>query len=160
MNDEANNLNSVEIGDDAIVVRQTNWAWMWATVPWIILFGVSILFDALTFGILPIVLAAAVIVPRYVSFKRTQYILTKTHVVLIQGSLMGTRRIDLAFSEMDQINLSPGPFGNSLGYAKVDIQLTDGRIASLHHVPGASPLFGHVQAQIRLTKGESEDSGE
>ena len=160
MNDEANNFNSVEIGDDAIVVTQTNWAWIWATVPWIILFGVSIIFDALTFGILPMVLAAAVIVPRYVSFKRTQYILTKTHVVLIQGSLIGTRRIDLEITEMDQVNLSPGPFGNSLGYAKVDIQLKDGRIASLHHVPGESPLFDYVQTKIRMAKGDPEESAE
>ncbi|SVB89202.1 uncharacterized protein METZ01_LOCUS242056 [marine metagenome] len=157
MNQEEKTPNSVEIGDDAIIVTQTNWAWIWATVPWIILFGVSFVFDALTFGILPSVLAVAVIVPRYVSFKRTCYILTQTHVVLVQGSLIGKRRVDLAFSEMEHVDLSPGPFGNSLGYAKVDIQLKDGRIASLHHVPNESPLFGHVQSRITPKNSESSE---
>jgi membrane protein YdbS with pleckstrin-like domain len=157
MNQEEKPPNSVEIGDDAIIVTQTNWAWIWATVPWIILFGVSFIFDALTFGILPIVLATAVIVPRYVAFKRTCYILTETHVVLVQGSLMGKRRVDLAFSEMERVDLRPGPFGNSLGYAKVDIQLKNGQIASLHHVPNESPLFGHIEARVTSTNSESSE---
>jgi membrane protein YdbS with pleckstrin-like domain len=157
MNDEESPVPPAEIGDDDIIVTQTNWAWIWATVPWFILFGVSFLFDALTFGILPVVLAAAVIVPRYVSFRKTCYILTKTHVVLVQGSLIGKRRIDLSFSEMERADLSPGPFGNSLGYAKVDILLKDGRIAALYHVPITSPLFGYVQEQITLAKSKPSE---
>ena len=40
------------IPDDAVIVRQSNWAWMWSTVPWVALFGVAMFFVFL-FSLLP-----------------------------------------------------------------------------------------------------------
>ena len=71
--DDKNHNEVVEIPNDAFIVGQSNWAWMWASTPWVILFGLSIVFDFLTFGILPIVFASIVIIPRLLATRRTKY---------------------------------------------------------------------------------------
>ena len=106
MNDEGQEgTRPVDIPDDAVAVRQSNWAWMWTALPWLVLFGVSIAIDFITFGILPMVFAAVFIVPRYLSFRRTAYILTERSVIIQQGSFTGHHRIDLpiADSSLDQL---------------------------------------------------------
>ena len=138
----------VDIPDDAVVVRQSNWAWIWATVPWVGLFGVAIAFDFFTFGILPMVFATIVIVPRYLSFRRTAYILTERHVIIQQGSLMGQHRIDLLIADLNDVVVHPGTFGRFLGYTGVNLRLKDGRMASLRYVPFASPLVEHFRARM------------
>ena len=50
--------HSEELSTNGVVVRQSQWAWIWPCVPWIVLFGLSIVFDFLTFGMLPIILVA------------------------------------------------------------------------------------------------------
>lgn len=138
----------IDIPDDAVVVRQSNWAWMWAAAPWVVLFGVSIAIDFITFGILPLVFAAVFIVPRYLSFRRTAYILTERYVIIQQGALMGQHRIDLPIADLNDVLVRPGTFGGVLGYTGVNLQLKDGRMAFLRYVPVASPLVEHVRARM------------
>ena len=77
------------IPEDAIIVLQSQWAYMLHTVPWLILFGGVFAFDFLTFGIFPAVMAICIIGYRYLVFRRTAYILTEKHLVIFQGSLLG-----------------------------------------------------------------------
>ena len=72
------------------------------------------LFDFLTFGILPIILAAAMIVPRYISSNKTSYILVENYIIVDQG---GGRRIDIPINDIDFVTLKYGMFGRTLGYA-------------------------------------------
>ena len=135
----------VAIPDDATIVRQSNWAYVVPIVPWLVLFGASFLFDFFTFGILPAVFAAFVIGSRYLSFRRTAYILTDRYVIIQQGSLMGQTRIDLSFSDLNDVLVQPGTLGRSLGYTRVSLKLKDGRMVLLHYVPLASPLLKRLQ---------------
>jgi uncharacterized membrane protein YdbT with pleckstrin-like domain len=131
------------IPEDAIVVRQSNWAYMLHMVPWLILFGVSLSVDFFTFGILPAVLATWAIGSRYLSFRKTAYILTDRHIVIQRGSMMGQQRIDLPFDDLDDVSVRPGRLGIFLGYTRVELQLKDGQKALLHYVPLTSPLLEH-----------------
>ena len=149
MNDnEQTSLDQIEIPDDAIVVLQSNWAWMWSAAPWVVLFGIATVFDLFTFGVLPMVLAAIVIIPSYMSFRKTAYILTDTHVIIQQGTLFGAQKIDLGIERLSEVLELPGMFGRSLGYTAVHLVLKDGRVALLRYVPLSAPLAQHVRSRI------------
>lgn len=149
MNDnEQTSLDQIEIPDDAIVVLQSNWAWMWSAAPWVVLFGIATVFDLFTFGVLPMVLAAIVIIPSYMSFRKTAYILTDTHVIIQQGTLFGAQKIDLGIERLGEVLELPGMFGRSLGYTAVHLVLKDGRVALLRYVPLSAPLAQHVRSRI------------
>jgi len=137
------------IPQDAVIVRQSNWAWMWSTVPWVALFGVAMFFDFFSFGIVPVVFAAIVIVPRYLSFRRTAYILTETHVIIQHGSFVGQQRVDVVIADLNDIQVHPGTFGGFLGYTGVNLELEDGRLAFLRYVPITSPLVEHLRQRVK-----------
>ena len=136
-------VRPVAIPEDAVVVRQSNWAYMLHMVPWLILFGVSLSVDFFTFGILPAVLATWAVGSRYLSFRKTAYILTDQHIIIQRGSMMGQQRIDLPFDDLDGVSVRPGRLGIFLGYTRVELQLKDGQKALLHYVPLTSPLLEH-----------------
>ena len=138
----------VDIPDDALIVRQSNWAYMLHTVPWLVFFGASLAFDFLTFGILPVVLATFFIGSRYLSFRRTAYILTNRYVVIQQGLLMGQSRIDVSLADLSDVLVQPGTFERSLGYTRVSLQLKDGQMALLHYVPLESLFLEHLRERM------------
>jgi membrane protein YdbS with pleckstrin-like domain len=146
----------VVIPDDAAVFRQSSWAYMLPSVPWFILFGVSLAFDFFTFGILPAVFAVIFIGSRYISFRRTIYILTEKHIIIRQGSILGQQRIDLPYEDINDFTVQPGTIGRSLGYARVIFQLRDGQMVLIHYVPIASPLIHHLQTHIVPSKQDQE----
>ena len=131
------------IPEDAVVVRQSNWAYMLHAVPWLVSFWISLAFDFFTFGIIPAVFAIYFIGSRYLSFRRTAYTLTDSHVIIQQGSLMGQSRIDVSLADLSEVLIHPGTLGRSLGYTRVSLQLKDGQMALLHYVPLTSPLLEH-----------------
>jgi uncharacterized membrane protein YdbT with pleckstrin-like domain len=136
------------IPDDALVVRQSNWAWIWAIVPWLVFLGVSPLIDFLTFGIVPAVLAIIVVGGRYLSFRKTAYILTDNNVIIHQGSFMGQQSVSLPYEDLEDPVVQPSTLRTSLGYARVTLPLNDGRSVLLHYVPIASPLVEELRARI------------
>ena len=137
--------HSEELSTNGVVVRQSQWAWIWPCVPWIVLFGLSIVFDFLTFGMLPIILAAIVIVPRYMGFLRTAYILTATQLVVQQGSIAGKRTFNVDYSDITNHSVEYGMFGRSLGYTTVKIYLKEERMVVLSYVPTTSPIVERIQ---------------
>ena len=148
------------IPEDAIIVLQSQWAYMIHTVPWLVFFGVTFAFDFLTFGIFPAVAVICVIGSRYLVFRRTAYILTEKHLVIFQGSLMGQKRIDVPFADLNNILVQPGMFGGVLGYTGVGLQLVDQQVALLHYVPIASPLLEHLRARMNPDSPHEEEPGE
>ena len=136
------------IPEDAIIVLQSQWSYMLHTVPWLGFLGLSFTFDFLTFGSFPAVIAICVIGSRYLAFRRTAYILTEKHLVILQGSLMGQNRIDVPFVNLINILVQPGMLGALLGYTGVGLQLVDQRVTLLHYVPITSPLMEHLRARM------------
>ena len=139
---EAEDTQPLGLPQDATVVRQSQWSWMLFVVPWGVLALVATAFDAVSFGLFPAVLAAIVVVPRYLTYRATAYILAPGLVSVQRGN----QRSDLPISEVAGMRVDPGVFGRSLGYATVHLDLRDGRHAALSYVPQRAPLVGHVQA--------------
>ena len=146
--------------EDAIIVQQSRWAYMLHTIPLLAFFGVSLMFDFLTLGIFPTLIAIYVIGSRYLSFRRTAYILTDKHLVIFQGSLIGQKRIDVPFADLNNVQVQPGMFGKSLGYTGVILQLTDQRVSLLHYVPVASPLLEYLRARVNPDSLHEDEPGE
>lgn len=138
----------VAIPDDAVVVRQSTWAYMLISVPLLILFGVTLFIDFLTLGILPTVFATYLIGSRYLSFRKTAYILTDRYIIILQGSLMGQTRIDLSFDDLNDVLVQPGTLGRFLGYTRVRLNMKDERTVLLQYVPLTSPLLEHLQERM------------
>ena len=148
------------IPEDAIIVLQSRWAYMLHTIPLLAFFGVSLIFDFLTLGILPTLIAIYIIGSRYLSFRRTAYILTDKHLVIFQGSLIGQKRIDVPFADLNNVQVQPGMFGRSLGYTGVILQLVDQRVSLLHYVPVASPLLEYLRARMNPDSLHEDELGE
>ena len=147
------------IPEDAIIVLQSQWAYMLHAVPWVVVFGL-VFFDFLTFGILPMVIAFCIIGYRYLVYRKTAYILTEKHLVIFQGSLMGRNRIDVPFANLNNILVQPGMFGGFLGYTNMSLQLVDQRVVLLQYVPTASPILEHLRARINPDSSHEEEPGE
>ena len=148
------------IPEDAIIVLQSQWSYMLHTVPWLGFLGLSFTFDFLTFGSFPAVVAICVIGSRYLAFRRTAYILTEKHLVILQGSLMGQNRIDVPFVNLINILVQPGMLGGLLGYTSVGLQLVDQRVTLLHYVPITSPLMEHLRARMNPDSPHEEEPTE
>ena len=148
------------IPEDAIIALQSRWAYMLHTIPFLALFGVSLIFDFLTLGILPTLIAIYIIGSRYLSFRRTAYILTDNHLVIFQGSLMGRKRIDVPLADLNNVQFQPGMFGRSLGYTGVILQLMDQQVSLLHYVPVASPLLEYLRARMNPDALHEDELGE
>ena len=121
---------------------------MWSAAPWIVLFGIATAFDLFTFGVLPMVLATIVIIPSYMSFRKTAYILTDTHVIIQQGTMFGSQQVEVEIANLSDLLELPGMFGRSLGYTGIHLVLKDGRIAALRYVPLKAPLTQHVKSRL------------
>ena len=133
---------------DSIIVRQSPWAWMWAAAPWLVLFGVSLVFDFLTFGIVPMVLATVIIIPRYIGFTKTVYILSEGQILVRQGSIIGNRESTVAFGDIGEVVQRSGMFGSSLGYKGVTLVFKEGGGVHLQYVPDSSKLIEFIQSRL------------
>jgi uncharacterized membrane protein YdbT with pleckstrin-like domain len=153
---EENVDGSIEIPEDAIVVRPSHWSWLWWAVPWVVFALAGISLDAISFGILPMALAMIVIVPRYLGWRTTSYTLTEEYVIIQQGR----QRFNLAISQIREVQVRPGPFGRTLGYALINLVMKDGRGAMLQHVPQSSSLIQHVEERMTNDSTETDESAD
>ena len=86
--DETTENASIEIPQNATVIRQSRWAWQLPAVPWVLFSIASLFLDFISFGMLPFILTAIVIVPRYLRWKKALFILTEDHVVIFPAGLL------------------------------------------------------------------------
>ena len=120
-------IDFINIPEDAVIIKQSIWAWLLISMPWILFFLISLAVDFLSFGILPMILAAAMIVPRYISSKKTSYILIENYIIVDQGR----GRIEIAINDIEFVTLKYGMFGRTLGYTNFLLTL---KIAPQHGV--------------------------
>ena len=146
-----------EIPEDATVVRQSYWVWMIWVVPVAVFAIASALIDAISFGVLPAIVAASIVVMRFLSWRNTSFILTNDHIVIRRGAA-SHQRFDLPISQISDVRIRHGPFGRTLGYAGVDLALKNGQVAPLHYVPEHSPLVEHLTSRIDRTSQSQEET--
>lgn len=159
MNSEEEENQLVEIPEDSIVVRPSGWAWMWPAVPWVVLASASVFIDLFSFGALPIFFAVIIVLPRYLTWRNTAYILTNEYVVVQKGRGRN-KRFDLPISQIVDIQTRPGMFGRSLGYASVLLMSKERGVATLPYIPAGSPLVEHILARMDAPPSlEGENQG-
>ena len=138
----------IEIPVDALFVRQSSWAWIWPAFPWAVLASLSLIIDQITFGVFPLFLATVLVLPRYMSWRKTAYILTNDYLVIVQGSFSKSRRYDVPISQIGSIQVQPGFFGKSLGYFSVLLAIKDRGVISLTYTPQRSQLEERIQERM------------
>jgi hypothetical protein len=122
-----------------------------------VLFSIASVFvDFISFGVLPFILTAIVVVPRFLRWQKARYILTEDYVVVLRGGLTGRQRFDLPISEFAELEVRPGFLGGTLGYRSVHITLRNGNSIVLDYVPHDAPLAAHVQSRIGQYDGGEE----
>ena len=96
----------IEIPEDGIVIRQVQYAWLWSSMPWLVVVAVLFLTDLIVAGdpILGTVAAAIILVPRYIGWRRTAYVLTKDSLIYQHGGLTGHRRFQIPIGSFKEVN--------------------------------------------------------
>ena len=144
-----------EVPEDGAVIRQVQWAWLWSSMPWLI-----ILFALTQFGVDPIVAAVVsivVLVPRYLMWRRTEYILTKETLIYQRGGITGARKFHIPMSRLRDVRHRHGMFGRALGYEAVDVIMDNGAVASLTFIPAFSGVAEYLRELIGTADHASEE---
>jgi membrane protein YdbS with pleckstrin-like domain len=146
------------IPEGGLVIRQVQWAWVWSSMPWLVL-----AFILLAVGFLEEVLTTlfivVIVVPRYFRWRRTEYVLTKETLFYQQGGVAGAQRYDIPISTLRDVRSRFGMFGRSLGYQTVDVMLDNGAVASLQYVSAIQDL-GSVIRRLIDSNPPADDSNE
>ena len=166
MNDESAPADKGnEIPEDAIVLKQVQYAWLWSSLPWLVVLGVIYYTDFLIEPV-PIIGAAITVVillPRYIGWRRTAYILTGDGLIYQRGGMTGTQRYQIPWSNLKGARARYGNFGRALGYQSVELLLENGSIARLTYLPILADVAGQIQELIDAVQPddeEAEDNGE
>ena len=138
------------------VITQSSWAWIWPGIPWVILAVISAFWDAISFGLFPLILAVAVILPRYMGWRSTRYVLTPDHLILQRGVLGGSHKYEVPVTDFRRITVKYGWFGKSLGYEGVDVVLRGGGKANMSYVPASAGVAQRVHSMM-LAAGITPD---
>lgn len=146
------------IPEDGIVVRQVQYAWLWSSMPIIIL--------ATIFYFLPIVeplivsiFLVVVIIPRYFTWRKTAYVIT--------DQFLTYNRHRIPISSLEGVTSNPGLFGRTLGYEAIEIKIRAESLGAtgkpkgdsepptaeavsfkLTYIPSVIGLASHIQALI------------
>ena len=162
--DKKPTTHSDEIPEDATVVRQVQYAWVWSSMPWLAVVAV-LLFT----GIIPIdeitatVLTAIIVLPRYFNWRRTAYIVTSDTLIYQRGGIFKTNRYPIPLTKIKGARARYGRFGRVLGYQAVDIVMENDTVASLGYLPplsGLAELLQKLIDEIQPAFPEREGSAE
>ena len=150
----------IDIPEDAYVVKQVQYAWLWSSMPWILV--LALLYN---FGIIPEpIIASAVIlvitVPRYLMWRGTAYILTEDVLIYQRGGITGSTKFQIPMARLTDVRSRDGNFGRLLGYQAVDILLDNGARASLTYVPVPNDIEGQLRQRMEAVSGPPDDAGE
>ena len=129
-------------GSESNEIKQSPWAWIWGGAPWIVLaiwfwFGSG----STNMTIFAVVLGIAVTAPRYISWRKTLYVINDSSVTYQRGSIGPTQTVELPASQFQRITDVPGMFGKFLGYTTVSLRLKgESNFIRFSHVPSASNM--------------------
>lgn len=146
-----------EIPEDAIVVRQASYAWLWSSTPWLI--GIYVLFQlgVLVEPFIAVALMLVIVVPRFLVWRGTAYILTDKELIYQRGGIMGSRKYRIPFTtgenRMVDVQSRYGMFGRGLGYQAVDILLDNQDNARFQRIVEYVPTSMGMEGLLRQRMG-------
>ena len=160
--ENTNTDTTKEIPEEAIWVQQVQYAWLWSSMPWLVILAVLYYTDILIEGvpILGAIVSVVIMVPRYLSWRRTAYVITEEDFIYIRGTITGTQKYHIPLSDLDNVSVRYGFFGKSLGYMTIDLTLQNSTVVSLKYIPILSEFPDQMQSRIGKTKQESEQPNE
>ena len=149
--------DDLEETDDATVIRQVPLAWVWSSVPWMVVAGLLYfpigLFEEITVLLVLLVVA----VPRYISQRRTHYTITDRSLIYQRGGIFGVQRVPIPLDRLKDVRMKFGLFGKTLGYQTVDVMLDNGAVADLTYVPIYMDVAGQIRELIDEVDEDDED---
>ena len=160
--ENTNTDTTKEIPEEAIWVQQVQYAWLWSSMPWLVILAVLYYTDILIEGvpILGAIVSVVIMVPRYLSWRRTAYVITEEDFIYIRGTITGTQKYHIPLSDLDNVSVRYGFFGKSLGYMTIDLTLQNSTVASLKYIPILSEFPEQMQSRIGKIEQESEQPNE
>ena len=129
-------------GSESNEIKQSPWAWIWGGAPWIVL-AIWFWFGSGSTGmtIFAVVLGIAVTAPRYISWRKTLYVINESSVTYQRGSIGPTQTVELPAEQFQRITDNPGMFGKFLGYTTVSMRLKgESNLMRLSHIPTAANM--------------------
>jgi len=168
MNEEPNNQidGTGELGElpeNAVSVSQVEWAWLWAAAPWLVVVGILS-----TLSLEPVfaaVIVLIIVVPRFMTWRRTAYIVTDDALIYQRGGFTGSRQYNIPMESLVEVKSRNGMFGRGLGYEAVDIVLDNKSSASLTYVPTVAGLESIIRERMdrfhkdSISGSDGEDQG-
>ena len=145
-----------EVPEDATVIRQVQWSWLWSSMPWMLVIFV-ILYIGFIEEITAAVVTIIIMVPRYFMWRRTEYTLTKEALIYKRGGLTGSQRYPIPISRLKDARARYGFFGRALGYQTVDVVMDNGAVASLQYVPIPAGVAERLKELIEAYEPGQED---
>ena len=151
----------IEIPEDGTVIKQVQYAWLWSSMPWLVVIAVLFLTDLIVAGdpIIGSVAAIIILVPRYIGWRRTAYVLTDDSLIYQHGGLTGHRRFQIPISSFRDVRARYGFFGRSLGYQSVDVTLENQKVFSLAYVPILADVAERIREVMDPSAAEPETDG-
>ena len=141
-------LDEIEDGQIIAEVRQIKLAWVWSSLIWLIVISAIALYIPEITGIIGIMMAVVVVVPRFFLWKRSSYILTENVLIYNRGGMIRTGTYRIPLSKITEVSENYGRFGRTLGYKSVVIKLANGVSASLAYISPESDLHEQIASLI------------
>ena len=148
---------ALEIPEDATVIKQVQYAWLWSSMPWLVILGVIYYLDLLSGDpFIGAIASVIILVPRYIAWRRTSYILTKNGLIYERGGITGSQKYRIPWTNLTSAQPKYGNFGRALGYQTVELVLQNGTVARLAYVPILQDVAGEIQGLIDDADPEPE----
>ena len=148
--------------EDGTVIRQVPWAWFYSSMPWIFVLFVLDQVLGLLGGdpFITLLITAIIVVPRYLTWRRTRYTLTKETLIYQRGGITGSRSYSIPLSNLKDVRGRFGFFGRAMGYQAVDIVLDNGAIVTLPYVPALERYAERIRDRMGAPDSRPEGSQE
>lgn len=152
---------STELELEGTVIRQVQWAWLWSSLPWIVVL-VVFLYMGILEEVMTSVILIIIIVPRYFMWRRTKYTLTNDILIYQRGGITSSKAYPLPITKIKDVRTRYGLFGRALGYQAVDVLMDNGAVANMAYLPIVSNVSGQIRALIDQQEQapEEEDSAD
>ncbi len=149
--------NKDELPPESIIIRQVNWAWLWSSLPWILV--VAILWTiGLVDPIFSSIILIVILVPRFLVWRGTAYIVTDDALIYQRGGFFNWKRYRLPWTRLTGVRAKNPLFGKGLGYETIDVLLDNRGVANMTYVPTTEHVAELIQQKLDLVKGKEGDA--
>jgi uncharacterized membrane protein YdbT with pleckstrin-like domain len=147
MEQENEPQESTESELEGTEIRQVQWAWLWSSLPWVVVLAVMLYLGFLE-EVMTSVILIIIIVPRYFMWRRTKFTLTDDVLLYQRGGITSSKAYPLPLTKIKDVRTRYGLFGRALGYQGVDVLMDNGAVANMAYLPIVSDVSGKIRALI------------